>query len=58
MQDYPEVFLEELLGLPPHLQVEFRIDLIARVKPIAKPSYPLSTIRDATVFMETLGTPR
>ncbi|GJU54150.1 hypothetical protein Tco_1227864 [Tanacetum coccineum] len=29
VQEFPEVFLEDLLGIPPTRQVEFRIDLIA-----------------------------
>nr|GFB54475.1 putative reverse transcriptase domain-containing protein [Tanacetum cinerariifolium] len=35
IQDFPEVFLEELPGLPPPRQVEFRIDLIPGVAPLA-----------------------
>ena len=34
--DYPEVFPEELPGLPPDRQVEFRIDLLPGTTPIAK----------------------
>ncbi|KAJ9565560.1 LOW QUALITY PROTEIN: hypothetical protein OSB04_001526 [Centaurea solstitialis] len=34
VRDYPEVFLEELPGLPPHRQVEFHIDL--RAAPVTK----------------------
>ncbi|GJX68856.1 putative reverse transcriptase domain-containing protein [Tanacetum coccineum] len=36
------VFLEALLGLPPSRKVEFRIDLIPRVMPIAKSPYRLA----------------
>nr|GEX90881.1 reverse transcriptase domain-containing protein [Tanacetum cinerariifolium] len=35
IHDFPEVFPEELPGLPPSRQVEFRIDLVARVAPVA-----------------------
>nr|GFC45910.1 putative reverse transcriptase domain-containing protein [Tanacetum cinerariifolium] len=28
VQDFPEVFLEDLPGLPPTRQVEFQIDLV------------------------------
>nr|KAJ0214492.1 hypothetical protein LSAT_V11C400215090 [Lactuca sativa] len=36
VQNYLEVFPEELPGLPPHRQVEFRIDLVPGAAPIAK----------------------
>ena len=26
--DYPDVFLEELLGLPPHREIKFVIDVV------------------------------
>ncbi|GKF36740.1 putative reverse transcriptase domain-containing protein, partial [Tanacetum coccineum] len=35
IRDFPEVFPEELPGLPPPKQVEFRIDLIPGVAPVA-----------------------
>ncbi|GJZ98167.1 putative reverse transcriptase domain-containing protein [Tanacetum coccineum] len=35
IRDFPEVFPEELPGLPPPRQVEFRIDLVLRVPPVA-----------------------
>ncbi|GJV76685.1 putative reverse transcriptase domain-containing protein [Tanacetum coccineum] len=40
--DFPEVFPEELLGLPPPRQVEFRIDLVPRVAPVAHAPYRLA----------------
>ncbi|KAI3691369.1 hypothetical protein L2E82_49718 [Cichorium intybus] len=42
VRDYPEVFPEELPGLPPHRQVEFRIDLILGATPVAKTPYRLA----------------
>ncbi|KAI3723666.1 hypothetical protein L2E82_35421 [Cichorium intybus] len=42
VRDYPEVFPKELPGLPPHRQVEFRIDLILGVAPVAKTPYRLA----------------
>ncbi|GJR70748.1 putative reverse transcriptase domain-containing protein [Tanacetum coccineum] len=33
---FPEVFLEDLLGLPPAQQVEFRIDLVPGAAPVAR----------------------
>nr|GFB77565.1 putative reverse transcriptase domain-containing protein [Tanacetum cinerariifolium] len=35
IQDYPEVFLEDLPGLPPARPVEFQIDLIPGAAPVA-----------------------
>ncbi|KAJ9547259.1 hypothetical protein OSB04_019802 [Centaurea solstitialis] len=40
--DYPEVFPDELLGLPPPRQVKFRIDLIPGAAPVAKAPYRLA----------------
>nr|GFD42270.1 putative reverse transcriptase domain-containing protein [Tanacetum cinerariifolium] len=34
IRDFPEVFPEDLSGLPPPRQVEFRIDLIPGATPI------------------------
>ncbi|GKA89530.1 putative reverse transcriptase domain-containing protein [Tanacetum coccineum] len=35
IRDFPKVFLEELPGLPPPRQVEFRIDLVPGAAPVA-----------------------
>nr|GEZ62494.1 hypothetical protein [Tanacetum cinerariifolium] len=42
VRDFPEVFLEELSGLPPARPVEFQIDLIPRAAPIARAPYRLA----------------
>ncbi|GKA65828.1 putative reverse transcriptase domain-containing protein [Tanacetum coccineum] len=42
IQDFPKVFPEELPGLPPPRQVEFRIDLIPGVAPVARAPYRLA----------------
>ena len=42
VRDYPEVFPEELPGLPPVRQIEFRIDLVPGANPIAKSPYRLA----------------
>ncbi|KAI3681416.1 hypothetical protein L6452_36211 [Arctium lappa] len=42
VQEFPELFLEELPGLPPPRQVEFRIDLIPGAAPVAKAPYRLA----------------
>nr|GEV33403.1 reverse transcriptase domain-containing protein [Tanacetum cinerariifolium] len=42
VRDFPEVFLEDLPGLPPTRQVEFQIDLIPGVTPVARAPYRLA----------------
>ncbi|GJS49337.1 putative reverse transcriptase domain-containing protein [Tanacetum coccineum] len=42
IQDFPEVFPEDLPGLPPPRQVEFRIDLIPGAAPVARAPYRLA----------------
>nr|GFD54868.1 reverse transcriptase domain-containing protein [Tanacetum cinerariifolium] len=42
VQDFPEVFLENLPGLPPARLVEFHIDLIPGVAPVARAPYRLA----------------
>ncbi|GJV83093.1 putative reverse transcriptase domain-containing protein [Tanacetum coccineum] len=42
VQDFPEVFPEDLLGLPPTRQVEFQIDLIPGAAPVARAPYRLA----------------
>ncbi|GKC11896.1 putative reverse transcriptase domain-containing protein, partial [Tanacetum coccineum] len=42
VREFPEVFPEDLPGLPPVLQVEFQINLILRVAPVARAPYRLA----------------
>ncbi|GJZ05360.1 putative reverse transcriptase domain-containing protein [Tanacetum coccineum] len=42
IRDFLEVFLEDLPGLPPPRQVEFRIDLILGAAPVARAPYHLA----------------
>ena len=42
VRDYPEVFPDDLTGLPPDRQVEFRIDLMPGAAPIARAPYRLA----------------
>ncbi|KAI3663974.1 hypothetical protein L6452_45207 [Arctium lappa] len=44
VQDYPDVFPEDLPGLPPERQVEFQIDLTPGAAPIARAPYRLAPI--------------
>ncbi|GJS97564.1 putative reverse transcriptase domain-containing protein [Tanacetum coccineum] len=42
VRDFPEVFPEDLLGLPPAQPVEFQIDLIPGAAPVARAPYRLA----------------
>nr|GFB67740.1 putative reverse transcriptase domain-containing protein [Tanacetum cinerariifolium] len=42
VREIPDVFPEELPGLPPVCQVEFQIDLIPRAAPVAHAPYQLA----------------
>ncbi|GJZ45228.1 hypothetical protein Tco_0592824 [Tanacetum coccineum] len=42
IRDFPEVYPDELPGLPPPRQVEFRIDLIPGAAPVARAPYRLA----------------
>ncbi|XP_024963511.1 uncharacterized protein LOC112503749 [Cynara cardunculus var. scolymus] len=42
VRNYPEVFPDDLSGLPPYRQVEFRIDLVPGAVPVAKAPYHLA----------------
>ncbi|GKE88182.1 hypothetical protein Tco_1565657, partial [Tanacetum coccineum] len=42
IRDFPEVFLKDFPGIPPTRQVEFQIDLILGVAPVARTPYRLA----------------
>nr|GFC55744.1 hypothetical protein [Tanacetum cinerariifolium] len=42
VRDFPEVFPEDLPGLPPVRQLEFQIDLVPGVAPVAQAPYRLA----------------
>ncbi|GJZ12713.1 putative reverse transcriptase domain-containing protein [Tanacetum coccineum] len=42
--DFPEVFLKDLLGLPPTRQVEFQIDLVPSTAPVVRAPYRLTPL--------------
>nr|GEX17806.1 putative reverse transcriptase domain-containing protein [Tanacetum cinerariifolium] len=42
IQDFPKVFPDDLPGLPPPRQVEFRIELVPDVAPVARAPYRLT----------------
>jgi hypothetical protein len=41
VQDYPDVFPEELPGMPPDRDIEFLIELLPRTPPISKRPYKM-----------------
>ncbi|GJZ71968.1 putative reverse transcriptase domain-containing protein [Tanacetum coccineum] len=56
IRDFPEVFLNDLLGLPPPRQVELRIDLVPRAAPVVHAPYHLapSEMREFLVQLQEL----
>jgi hypothetical protein len=42
VRDFPDVFPEELPGMPPYREVEFVIDLLPGTAPISKRPYRMS----------------
>ncbi|GJX66737.1 putative reverse transcriptase domain-containing protein [Tanacetum coccineum] len=42
IHDFPEIFPDDLSGLPPPRQVEFKIDLVPGAAPVARASYRLA----------------
>nr|GFC09764.1 putative reverse transcriptase domain-containing protein [Tanacetum cinerariifolium]GFC09771.1 putative reverse transcriptase domain-containing protein [Tanacetum cinerariifolium] len=42
VRDFPKVFSEDLLGIPPARQVEFQIDLVPGAAPVARAPYRLA----------------
>ncbi|GJW46085.1 putative reverse transcriptase domain-containing protein [Tanacetum coccineum] len=57
--DFTDVFLEDLSGLPPQRQVEFRIDLIPGATPVAKSlvGYHLLRVHEDDIPKTTFRTP-
>ncbi|GJS74370.1 putative reverse transcriptase domain-containing protein [Tanacetum coccineum] len=56
IRDFPKVFPEELPALPPSRQVEFRIDLVLGVRPVARAPYRLapSEMRELSIQLKEL----
>ncbi|GKG36937.1 hypothetical protein Tco_0447110, partial [Tanacetum coccineum] len=54
--DFLEVFPEELPGLPPPRQVEFRIDLVSGAAPVARAPYRLapSEMKELSIQLQEL----
>ncbi|GJU17717.1 hypothetical protein Tco_1145683 [Tanacetum coccineum] len=56
IRDFPEVFPDDLPGLPPPRKVEFRIDLVPRAAPVARVLYRLapSKMKELSVQLQEL----
>ncbi|GKB54390.1 putative nucleotidyltransferase, ribonuclease H [Tanacetum coccineum] len=56
IRNFPEVFPEELIGLPPPRQVEFRIDLVPGAAPVVRAQYRLapSEMKELSVQLQEL----
>ncbi|GJZ77537.1 putative reverse transcriptase domain-containing protein [Tanacetum coccineum] len=50
IRDFPEVFPNDLLGLPPPRQVKFRIELIPGAAPVARTPYRLASSEMKELF--------
>ncbi|GJT09238.1 putative reverse transcriptase domain-containing protein [Tanacetum coccineum] len=57
VRDFPEVFLDDLSGLPPIREIEFRIELTTGATPVEKSPYRLPLLKWRR-FVITQGTPR
>uniref|UniRef100_A0A2N9FE66 Reverse transcriptase n=1 Tax=Fagus sylvatica TaxID=28930 RepID=A0A2N9FE66_FAGSY len=44
VKEFPDVFPEDLPGLPPDQEIEFSIDLLPRTTPISKAPYRMATV--------------
>ena len=40
--EFPDVFLDELPGLPPHKEIKFYIDVVSDIAPISMPPYRMA----------------
>ncbi|GJT83957.1 putative reverse transcriptase domain-containing protein [Tanacetum coccineum] len=50
--DFSEVFLDDLLGLPPACEIEFRIDMIPGALPVVKSPYRLAPSKMRVLFFQ------
>ncbi|GKA85535.1 putative reverse transcriptase domain-containing protein [Tanacetum coccineum] len=59
VRDFPEVFPEDLPGLPPTRQVEFHIELVPRAAPVARAPYRMHlTEMKEDIARDPASTPR
>ena len=56
VREFPDVFLDDIAGLPPEREVEFTIDLIPGTEPISIPPYRMAPaeLRELKAQLEEL----
>ena len=56
VKEYPDVFPEEILGLPPKREIDFEIEIEPSARPISKPPYRMAPaeLRELKVQLEDL----
>jgi hypothetical protein len=52
VHEFPDVFLDELLGMPPKRAIVFKIELQPSTVPIAKASYKMSPVELADLKIQ------
>ncbi|GJZ05062.1 putative reverse transcriptase domain-containing protein, partial [Tanacetum coccineum] len=52
VRDFPKVFPDDLSGLPPIREIEFRIELIPGATPVAKSPYRLATLMNVEEYCQ------
>ena len=51
LREFKDVFLDEIIGLPPQQYIDFIIDLILGVIPVTKDPYRMSTHKLIEMYM-------
>ena len=56
VREFPDIFLDDIVGLPPDREMEFTIDLIPRTEPISIPHYMMAPaeLRELKAQLEEL----
>jgi hypothetical protein len=52
LREYPDVFLEKLLGLPPRQEMEFSIDVLPGTVPISQAPYRMTPVELAELKVQ------
>ena len=52
LQEFKDVFLDEILGLPPKRDIDFTIELVPRAAPVSKTPYRMSTLKMIELKMQ------
>jgi hypothetical protein len=52
LKEYPDVFLEKLLGLPPRQEMEFSIDVLPGTVPISQAPYRMTPVELAELKVQ------